>query len=208
MNRFRYTRKQRIIQASLAMLLWVGTTAGLLFFGLGGYVVCLGGAVLLGSFFLLRPQPGHQKLDKWSEKLEGKARRLARGRTLESKVTGWLVGICVFTAGIVVPLSAISVWAYQGYLWLRYEVWLTLPIFEILGHAPQTDWLGVNAIISWYYQQNIGAGLLVLMPVFGILGRFLDSDQKDANRRQIKQVEKEKSELYAARQELAKEAKK
>tara|TARA_R110000782_G_scaffold39515_10_gene91707 strand:+ start:127 stop:732 length:606 start_codon:yes stop_codon:yes gene_type:complete len=70
-------------------------------------------------------------------------------------------------------LIALLVWAYQGAVWFRAETWVALTWNSALGLAPTTGDAGLQKIIHWLSDTNLGVvaiiiGLLIAAPLANI----------------------------------------
>ena len=69
----------------------------------------------------------------------------------------WLL----YAIGLLVSLSGIACWIYQGYLWLRQGTWISLPV----GHffvVDQTGWMGLDQVALIFLNTNIGYPLIAI----------------------------------------------
>ena len=70
-------------------------------------------------------------------------------------------------------LIALLVWAYQGAVWFRADSWVALTWNSVLGFAPNTGDAGLQKIIYWLSDTNLGViaiivGLLIAAPLANI----------------------------------------
>ena len=94
-------------------------------------------------------------------------------------------GFCLFVA-FSIFLSGIAVWAYQGFVWLKYGYWKTLGSRLILDkvlpinfvqwlHNPHS-WSGFNKIISLVFNSSLAIFLLVFgLVVYMLVAKAFDS---------------------------------
>ena len=71
-----------------------------------------------------------------------------------------VVSWSLYILGLLVTLSAIGCWSYQGYLWLKKGVWLPLPVSRYVS-IDQTGWLGLDQVIAFVLDVNIGYPVMV-----------------------------------------------
>ena len=82
---------------------------------------------------------------------------------------------------LIIALSvvcALAVWAGQTYFWLREDEWPAAPMSLVMS-APDVGWVGLQAIIDFLYDSNIGFVAIVAGYVAAtLLDRFLPEDLK------------------------------
>lgn len=52
-------------------------------------------------------------------------------------------------------LGLLGTLGYQAFIWLETGHWVSLPLLSFL-EPPQTTWVGLNQIIYWAYDTNVG----------------------------------------------------
>jgi hypothetical protein len=83
-----------------------------------------------------------------------------------------------FFWGVALSCVALSLPAYQAFMWLQTGVWKPLPISRLVQEVgwkvPSTDWVGLQKIITWSFDLP-----LMLIPAFVALMFFLDAREWD-----------------------------
>ena len=88
-------------------------------------------------------------------------------------------------------LVALGVWGYQVFLWLLKGDMPSVTWLSFGWAVPQTEWLGVQKLINWFANQNVGA--ICLVSGLFIAGLLL-SVQNNAEFN-VRKIRKELSEL-------------
>lgn len=70
-----------------------------------------------------------------------------------------LIRSMVWLAGFAAMLAALACWGFQAYVWLKEGVWTPFPVSAFID-LKETGWVGVDTILSWLFQVNIGIPLL------------------------------------------------
>ena len=66
----------------------------------------------------------------------------------------------LYIVGLLISLSPIGCWSYQGYIWLKKGVWVPLPVSRYVT-VDQTGWLGLDQVIAFVVDMNIGYPVMV-----------------------------------------------
>ncbi|MGY2987754.1 hypothetical protein [Bradyrhizobium sp. USDA 4508] len=81
-----------------------------------------------------------------------------------------------FWIGIAFVLLALSLPAYQSFLWLQTGAWTPLPIsqgMQFLGwRLPSTDWIGLQKILAWLL--DLPLWTIPAFLAFGAFGAWKD----------------------------------
>jgi hypothetical protein len=124
-----------------------------------GFMILAGLCWLLGDF-VLPVFPGAQALLVRADNVlrRGNAslgrgfRKLGSGFVLLFRAAVWITGFLVF-------LTALVCWGFQGYAWLKDGEWIAVPVGAFVNFK-STGWLGVDKILLWLFDINIGVPLL------------------------------------------------
>ena len=78
---------------------------------------------------------------------------------MKAAMRGLLVRLFIFFGGLAMMLAAFVCWGFQMYTWLKHGIWLAVPISSYV-HPGGTGWLGIDKILLWLSNINIGIPLL------------------------------------------------
>jgi len=85
--------------------------------------------------------------------------------------------IYIFAA--ITLLAAVAVYIYQGYQWLKTGMWVTIPLYELLGWfgfnysaIDAIEWLGIRKVLLWILEVPLFWALAFLGSVIAFTGWF------------------------------------
>jgi hypothetical protein len=107
---------------------------------------------------------------------------------LHGRLMGIYFGLGIGTAlvGLFTALGSLLIPAWQGYTWLRYGAWPELPLRATwcwLGWPlPETDWLGAESVLLWFFNQGTCVVLLIVGLMLLVVGAGLVFALEEAER--------------------------
>ncbi len=92
------------------------------------------------------------------------------------------VSLYIFAA--ITLVVAVAVYIYQGYQWLKTGMWVSVPLYELLGWfgfnysaADTIEWLGIRKVLLWILEAPLFWVLTFLGPVIGFIAWFFFGEE-------------------------------